>query len=111
MRNKAALSSILFHIYTIGLIEYLNQEADKLLLECIKFMTIYVITCRQMIVLIVDENLSIETLISGCGIYERGSTYIWHVHTARIKELMDAGSHCGSTAGVRCGLEDPGLFV
>ena len=64
-----------------------------------------------MIVLIVDENLYIETLISGSGIYERGSMYIWHVHTTRIKELMDAGSHRGSAAGVRCGLGDPGLFV
>ena len=40
-----------------------------------------------MIVLITDENLYIATLISGCGIYKRGSMYIGHVHTTRIKEV------------------------
>ena len=61
-----------------------------------------------MIVLIVDENLCIQNLISWCGIYERGSMFIGHVHTTRIKESTDAGSHCGSAAGVRCRLGDPG---
>ena len=62
--------------------------------------------------LIVDENLYIETLLLvGVGFTKEALCTLGISTLLGSRKLMDAGSHCGSTAGVRCRLGDPGLFV
>ena len=61
-----------------------------------------------MIVLIVDENLTLKPFLVGVGFTNEAQCTFGMSTPLGSRKLRDAGSHHGSAAGVKCRLGDPG---